>query len=1416
MRRLREHHDVLALAALAFALALWQRPGVATSDTKIDLHVDPVGFLGDVAALWSPTGDLGHVHGGQYSGYLFPMAPFFALGRLAGLEPWLVHRLWLGALLALAAVGGARLAGALLPRGGALARVTAGLAMLLNPYVVVFANRTSITLLAYALLPWMLLAVHRGLRSPRHWWWPAALAVIVASAGGGVNVAVIGWLLLAPLGLLAYEVAAGAVARRDAVAFALRAGALVAVTSVWWAAPVLAHALHAPDFLPFTEQPGVIWGTTAASEVLRLMGYWTSYIGVGYTGRLSAYTSDSGVMLFSAPVVAASMLIPAAAAASLVWARRWGYAAFALGLVLAGALIVGAGFPDGTPLRRAALGAYFHLQPIQFLRTTYKAAPLLVLGYALLLAAAAGPAAAALGRLRPARRWRALAAVAGVGVLALSAYPLARGRAVDSQLSWRAIPPAWTHAAAGLDRELPPNTRAVVLPGQLFAWNRWGATVDPILPALTRRPVAERGVVPYADLRAVDLLWTVDGLIQQERTLPGQLPPLLSLLGAGAVVLPGDDNRSRSGAIGAAGAARQLTGVAGLTPAREYGARRTVAGEAGSLEPAARLPRVTRFDLPRPAGLVRVLPDGPRTLVDGSAGTLAGLAALGALEPGRPLDWAADRGAGALRAAAAAGADVVIGDGNRRRIIVPPRTRQETGPTLTAGAPLPPDAAVLDPHLAHGTDAQTVAEYAGGIRDVREDVLPGVTQFPEHRPFAAVDGDPATSWIAPAHSDEARHWLELSFDHPRPVPYVDLLPQGDAAGTTTAVRIGGREWRLRPGWNHLPVALPAAGTLRVEISHVELPRGRKGSPGGIAELRVPGVHARERLRPPVVLERALAGADLRRSSLTYLFERTTGATPFRRETGGGAPQLRLTRDRGDAETQLARRIAPPARRDWSADGWLTVAPGARDPALDRLAGVRGGPFTSSGRFEGRPGLRASRALDGSPASAWIAPWPAAGGAWIAWHAGRAVTVRALRLEPPRERVRQPTRVRLQADGLAGPELRVAADGRLTLPAPVRAHDFRLEILAARFPPGTDGRTRQRRAVGIAEIAGAGVRAGASRPAGAPVAARCGALTVRTGAGALTVRPHGTVADLDAGRPLRAAPCGAPLRVPAGPATLTTTSATWRPYWLRLRSAAPDPVARAAVLPGGVVDPGRFGRARVSDVRLDVRGPAQLVLAESYDPGWRATCDGRDLGAPVPAAGFANGWRLTDGCRLAAFRYGPDAPVRVAMIASGALGVLLALALLILRRPPARPHALADPGPAEADGCPRAPWRRALAAGVVAGLAAMALIALRAGPPVALATVLVVRQGIGVRALALSAAALLAVAVPAAYLVHPPRDRGGYAFTYASDVIAGHWLAIAALVLLTLALARIALSTARGRSDARAPAPAAAARRRWRP
>src|SRR3954470_34015 len=96
----------LVLAALAYAIAITQRPGELIADTKVNLYVDAGRFLRDVASLWNPTTALGHVWAGQYGGYLWPMAPWFALGDALGIPAWLVHRLWLGTPLAPPARGG--------------------------------------------------------------------------------------------------------------------------------------------------------------------------------------------------------------------------------------------------------------------------------------------------------------------------------------------------------------------------------------------------------------------------------------------------------------------------------------------------------------------------------------------------------------------------------------------------------------------------------------------------------------------------------------------------------------------------------------------------------------------------------------------------------------------------------------------------------------------------------------------------------------------------------------------------------------------------------------------------------------------------------------------------------------------------------------------------------------------------------------------------------------------------------------------------------------------------------------------------------------------------------------------------------------------------------------------------------------
>jgi hypothetical protein len=1384
---------------LAFVLALVQRPGWATSDTKIDLHVSPLRFLGEVASAWTPDGTLGQVWSGQYSGYLWPMGPFFALGRELGLSSWLVERLWLGLVLALMAWGTVRLLDALLDRPRGAAHIAAGLIVLVNPYVVVFTNRTTFFLLGYAALPWLLLAVHRGLEQPRGWWWPAAVALIVTSMGGGVNATVTAFMLVGALLLLVYEPLILGVPWSAVRAFCLRAAPLALVASLWWILPVLVAARYGLNFLPFTEHPGSIWATTSLPESLRLMGYWISYLGVGYGGRIQPYFSDSGLLLFNPLVVTATLLVPALALAGFVWTRRWRYGPFFLLLALAGLLLMGAGWPEGTPLRHGLNFTYNHFSAVQFLRTTYKAGPLLGLALACLGGVAAGEL---WGHLRDEPPRRAALALAAAGLLALSAWPLVTGRAIDKDVSWKKIPPAWTQAARDLTRQLPRSSRAVILPGQAFAFYNWGGTVDPILPSLTKRPVSVRNVPPYADPHAVDLFWSIDSLVQQQRLTPGQLRPLLGLIGARAVITGTDDDTARSGGMAPADAARTLAPQLGAADKR-YGPASTFLPAAGELGAPLRLPQVRRYDLPSARPIVRVEPATGQTVVDGSGDGLAQLAAFGALPSGTGLRYAGDQTAAQIRAEAATAGNVVISDTNRRQVYVASRTRQNTGEVLTAADPLSADAATLNPFSHRGPDAQTVAVYRGA-RYIRAPSNPGFSQFPEHRPYAAFDGSTSSYWQADPATPDKEPWIEIGFDAPRAVDHIDVLPHVDPRASVNRLDIAGRRYSLHPGWNRLELRLPKVSSLRISIPKTAAAKKEGDYAGGLNEVRVPGVHVSEALRLPVLAESALSGQNLSGTGLTYLFSRTTGDDPFER---GSTPQPILTgrrydkaqsepyyvRGASDGETGLDRIFSPPAARSWRADGWVTVAPTAPDHAIDRLAGYRGkGVFDSSSRFEGRPGFRASGAFDGGPRS-WVGGFSPARPAGISWSLPRAATLRRMRLRPTALPVRRPTLVRLSWAGGSTPPLRVGAGGEVALPQPARARSFRLDVLRSVVPRGGSAAVL---AVGIGELSGPGIPTARMRTSG-PVRAACGALAAGVGNGRLELRPTGTLRALDAGQPLRAQPCGPALSLPAGPTELRAPAGVFEPYLLRLSS----PVAHAAAPPPGrVLDTGSEGFGSHDHVRVSLTRPALLVLGESYNRGWRASCNGHSLGAPFVVDGYANGWRAGRGCTDVSFQFAPN---RVLYVGYGvsALACLALLALLIVRRP--RPG-LRPGGPLPEDLDSRG-WRpgRAIAAGLGVGLVVGFAFALRAGAVAGPAVALLLWRGVGTRKLTLAAAGLLLVVVPLVYLIWPDTNRGGFNNDFANDHLGAHWVGVAAFVLLALALARtLAVSRASGRSRAR--------------
>ncbi len=1410
---------VWALVALSYALALLQRPGRTALDTRIELSVDPALFLDRVGSLWSSTTDLGHVQSGQFVGYLFPMAPWYAAGDALGVPHWLSQRLFLGTLLALAAWGTVRLMDALWARPRGLAHLGAGLLFVLNPYVVQFASRGTVSLLAYAALPWLMLAAHRGLQEPHGWRWPATAGLVLAASGGGVNAAVIFFAVVGPLALVLYEVAVLGRGLRAARSFLWRAAVCVGVGSIWWIVPVLLQARYGADFLSFTEQPGTIWGTTSMSESLRLLGFWVLYAGVGF-GASEPFLAVAGTYLFNAAVIVGSFAVPLLAVSALGLNRRWRYAPFLGLLCVGGLLVMFAGFPEGAPLRRALTFAYYEVAPLQSLRTTYKAAPLLALG----LACLGGGATAEL--VRRARRRelhfmgvripaRALAVLAAVPVL--FALPLFSGRAIDRELAYGDVPATWPDALADAERDTPPDRRIAVLPGELFAWYRWGGTMDPVGPALSKRPVLIREIVRYADPRSSQLQATIDDLLQQDRLVPGQLGPLLRLMSVGQVLVPADSRVRRSGALAPASVTEALAEQPEVRePLARYGTVRAFRPPVGLGGRERYLPDIRRYAMPGSPGIVRVHPAENPTVVDGDADGIAALAGLDPEALERALFYAGDLDREHFAGLARAGAALVLTDSNRRRVVNPSRLRQNRGVTLEAGDPASADSPLYDLFPEQGDEGRTVARYSG-LRTLRSPLSPGYPIFPERRPYAALDGRPDTSWVAGEGLRQEQRFIELTLERPLRVESLSLLPHSDANGRPIEVAVtvnGGDEQRIgvRQGWNEVPIGEPALRSLRVQISRVTGPPGRRGG-GGIAELAIPGLRVRESLRLPRSLSELGRGLDLTRNDLSVLLERTRADFPYRAGAEVGSPQARSPLDMVDAEAGLERDIALPAPRRFTLDGWASVDPRAPDPELDRLAGLeRGWRIASSSRFEGLPRRRASSAFDGRDETAWAGDLLPGRIPWMSWTAPRPTVVRQLRLRPAAPGYAFPARVRITAPGAEAVVAEVSPAGDVVLPHALRTGSVRMEILAvSRPPPGVD---RGLRAVGVAEVEVPGLRPPAVRRHGS-FATGCEELGVRAAGSAAGIRVTGDIAQLDSGRALHLEGCGEPVALPAGTSHLSAPGGrVMRPDHLRLVSRAPagSGMSAAPVAGAEVIDPGTGDAGRRDGVRLGPHGDGWLVLGQSFSAGWRAWCgDGAgeaSLGAPEPVDGYANGWRIGPDCRTARFEFAPQrlATASYWLSAAGCTALLLVLLTRLRPRRRRRPgHAASPPGGASAwlaeplaDPLRRVAWRPALAAGAAITLIGGFVFALRAGAVLGPLAVLLLRLGVSVRRL-VALAALAIAALPALYLIFPARDKGGFSFDYAIDNIAAHWVAVGAVCCL-LGAAALAAATLRRRDD----------------
>jgi arabinofuranan 3-O-arabinosyltransferase len=221
-------------------------------------------------------------------------------------------------------------------------------------------------------------------------------------------------------------------------------------------------------------------------------------------------------------------------------------------------------------------------------------------------------------------------------------------------------------------------------------------------------------------------------------------------------------------------------------------------------------------------------------------------------------------------------------------------------------------------------------------------------------------------------------------------------------------------------------------------------------------------------------------------------------------------------------------------------------------------------------------------------------------------------------------------------------------------------------------------------VAIAELGIPGVQRGAL-PATFPADCRSDLLTVD--GTPLPVRIVGDTAPAAAGGTLqvqRCDPTGAaptPLGLAAGVHELRATPASITGINLDglvlASGAGGGPVAldtpvAAIALPTGAAPRVVVTSNRETTIHAQVRhatSPFWLVLGQSFNNGWHATVNGRDLGTPQLVDGMSNGWRVTpsQGRPLAiTLTWTPQNRIWIALVISGL--TMLVCGLLALRRP----------------------------------------------------------------------------------------------------------------------------------------------------
>ncbi|MEU7901448.1 alpha-(1-_3)-arabinofuranosyltransferase [Actinoplanes sp. NPDC049118] len=1300
--RLRLVAVCLGLTALAFL----QDPGLMAIDTKVDLVVDPAGWLSRALHVWDPTGTFGQLQNQAY-GYIWPMGSIFLAGKLLTIPAWAIQRLWWALLMTVAFTGVVKLAEKL-GIGTPWARIIAGVAFALSPRLLTELGPISVEAWPSALAPWVLVPLI-GLRDGAPIRRAVTRSALVVACAGGVNAtAVLAVVPLAAIWLLGLHPA------RLRLRALLAWGFAVGCATAWWVVPLLVLGRYSPPFLDYIETAAVTTGPTDMVSVLRGASHWHAYLG----GAFGPPWTAGWRLATEQPLIVATLVVAGLGLAGLArrgMPHRW----FLITGLLAGLALVGLGHVGAVGGLLAESQQAFLDQAGAPLRNVHKFDVVLrlplILGLAHLLGLALRAAATAGGSDEARRNARVRAGVVtGVALTAMTAVAapaLAGGLA--AQGSFHSVPGYWRQASTWLDRHLEQE-HVLVVPASRFPRYLWGNPSDEITQPLLDSRWGVRSSIPLTPPATIRLLDAIDGVLSTGSGAPG-LADLLSRSGVRYLLLRSDLDYGRSGATQPMIVRQGLARSPGLSPVVAFGPR--VGGGSlpgifvdNGLNPSVRALEVWQVD--RPVQPVAAYDASNLTTVVGGPESVLAAASAGML-PAGPTVLSGDRPAG-LPAG-----PVVLTDGMRRKEVAFGLAHDSASATMTAAEQPKLGAPARDYLPAWGEKSQTTATYTG-IASVTAassfaDAQPLSGARPAFQPYAALDGDLSTSWRSAPGTVAVGQWFEVQLPSPRVVPQVTMTFDLGADSMPRRITVwAGRNKPVGQAVDATTVTVPLTGTLptdRIRISIDEVLDVRLGFGGvGIAELVIPGVKARRTLLvPPSPVAGRAAGMVFSAAAPVPACYFVAGRSVCSGDLARGSEDGNLIDRTATVPVSTSYQVAVRARpRPGAAVNALLDAGGAAAVTSGGITPV----VTSSSIGVPEPAARPGAVVDGDPGTAWHAadedkhPWLR-----MTWPSARTISGVRLSL-PDTTAAARPWQVTVLGDD----DVRngfLDEGGTLLFDRPMLSNEITLLIAdtvpAQSFDPYRN--VSRSLPVAVAEFTALPDALPDRAAQDEKLALPCGTgPSVDVGGVKRTTALVASRRDLVELREVGARLCGrdatTPVRVSAGSARIVAAaSALATPVRLTLKPAGGG---QGAGVPAASTDQQIPVRVEswgptLRRVRLDAY-PNQRVLSlrENQNPGWQATLRGRTL-KPLVLDGWQQGWLVPAGVGGdVEMRFAPDSTYAAAIGGGGLLLVLVAAAAVL----PVRRSGLPAPQPVRR--------RRRLLSTLVGGAALLAVGGLAAG------------------------------------------------------------------------------------------------------